>query len=109
MLAYQIYYLCNQLYTYGFAYLALILSYFFWMNPTKLAFAEKISEFKSLTRSYWCCFVFIIICGFASIRYSSFPYSIAAIVGIILGFIIGIFLMICISKKMKKTDEIKKL
>ena len=28
---------------------------------------------------------------------------------IILGFIIGIFLMICISKKMKKTDEIKKL
>lgn len=57
MLAYQIYYLCNQLYTYGFAYLALILSYFFWMNPTKLAFEEKISEFKSLTRSYWCSFL----------------------------------------------------
>lgn len=101
MIAYSIYFLINKIGNYGFAYIALILSFLFWMNPTIESIKSKLTQLKSLSRSYWCCFVFVIICGIASVRYSKPPYTIAAIVGIILGFILGIMLMNIISKKMK--------
>ncbi len=105
MIAYAIYYFCNNLNTYSFAYIALILSFLFWMHPTKSAFKDKLTEFKSLSRSYWCCLVFILICGFAAIRYRTPTYTIASFIGIILGFIIGIFLMALISNKMKTKSQ----
>lgn len=102
LITYAIYFISQHLYSYGFSYIALVLSYFFWMMPTKSTFKDKLKELKTLSISYWCCFVFVFICGFVSIRYTKPPYSIAAFIGIIIGFILGIICMILIAKKMKK-------
>lgn len=101
MVAYTIYFGINNLFLYSYSYIALILSYLFWMHPTKSSLTEKITQLKSLSLSYWCCFVFIIICGFAAVRYSEPLYTIASVIGIISGFPLGIFFMTLISKRMK--------
>lgn len=102
LISYAIYFVIQHLYLYSFSYITLVLSYFFWMIPTKSSLIDKFKELTNLSVSYWCCFVFIFICGFVSIRYTKIPYSIAAYIGIIIGFILGIICMALIARYTKK-------
>ena len=98
---YCIAFLYFKAYSYSFSYLTLILSYFFWLDSN---IKERLKELTSLSVSYWCCLIFVIICIFISIRYQD-SLSIAAILGAILGFFIGIFCMYNISKYFKKQNK----
>ena len=102
--SYCIAFLCFKSYSYSFSYLTLILSYFFWLDSNIKA---RLKELTSLSVAYWCCLILVIICIFISIRYQDF-LSIAAILGTIVGFFIGIFCMYNINKYFKKQNKTEK-
>ena len=89
--------------TYAFSYLAIVLSYFIWIDFSCHSLRKKLIEIKSLTSAYWSVIVLLVISAFTSIRYPSGKESVASIIGIILGFFLGILCMNAISKKLQRS------
>lgn len=100
-LVFFFYFIFTNYLTFALSYLSIILSYFFWIDFSKENLLKKLQEIKSLSVFYWCCVIFVIICGFATIRYPKGINIIAAFIGIVFGFILGILCMYFIRKKSK--------
>lgn len=103
---YAAYFWLFQEKTYSFSYLTLALGYCLGMFTSKESFEEILSELKSLTKFYWFASLMILMCGFSAIRYTNAPLNIASIVGIVLGYAIGIMLMCKIEERWYKQSSI---
>ncbi|MCI1930420.1 MAG: hypothetical protein LKJ13_01845 [Clostridia bacterium] len=97
----MVFYLIEHGIVYAFSYLAIILSYFIWIELSISSLKGKLKELKSLTISYWSVISFIIISGFTTIRYNSRLGFVASTAGMVLGLILSIFCIDALNKKLK--------
>lgn len=102
MLAYGVTFCILREYTYGCAYFALILGFFFWMFPDLQSLISKCKSLKLLRPLYWTCILVIDIISIIAIKLKPIKINGLSLgIGILGGLGIGSFLLVHTSKKKK--------